>query len=241
MDADATQDEGARGTRGKRLAALAVIAACVAAAVSVYSQQGFDLDPRILRERISDFGWLAPAVFVVVAALRFFLFLPSWVFMTTGGLLFGFWGGILWGGIGFSLGAILSFLLARGLGRDALAPRLRGRAARFDRYVTERGAPWLALYTAVPISVLTPVHFGAGLSGMRLGSFALAAVCGFLPRTALYSFFGDSIADNDWGRAGVAVVIIVVGGALGIVLARRWRSGSGTPASVSVEDEAGSR
>lgn len=229
--------DGGTGARRKRVISIAVIVAGIAGAAAVYSQQGFDIDPRILRARIADFGWLAPAVFVVAAALRFFLLLPSWVFMTVGGLLFGVWGGILWGSIGFSLGAVLSFSIARGLGRDALAARLRGRAARFDQYITQRGAPWLALYTAVPVSVLTPVHFGAGLSGMPIATFAVAAVCGFLPRTALYSFFGDAIAQNDWGGVGVALAIIVVGGAVGIVLAQRWRSGSEPQPAADVEEQ----
>ena len=205
----------------------AVLALCFGAAAIVHSQYEFELDPRVLRERIAEFGWLAPAVFVVAAAARIFLVLPSWVFMTVGGLLFGVWGGILWGSVGFTLGAVATFAVARGLGRDALAHRLRGRAARFDRYVSERGAPWLALYTAVPVSLLTPVHFGSGLSGIGLLPFTLAAVCGFIPRTALYSFFGDAIAQNDWSGAGLALGIIVVAGALGIVLARRWRRGRG--------------
>ena len=214
-------------SRRKRFLSIGVLALCFGAAALVHSQYEFELDPRVLRERIADFGWLAPAVFVVAAAARIFLVLPSWVFMTVGGLLFGVWGGVLWGSVGFTLGAVATFAVARGLGRDALAHRLRGRAARFDRYVSERGAPWLALYTAVPVSLLTPVHFGSGLSGIGLLPFTLAAVCGFIPRTALYSFFGDAIAQNDWSGAGLALGIIVVAGALGIVLARRWRRGRG--------------
>ena len=115
--------------RLKRFAAVATVLACVGTAVAFYSQQGFALDPRMLRARIEDFGWLAPAVYVVAAALRPFLILPSWVVMSAGGLLFGVWGGIAWGSVGFSLGALLAFSLARALGRDAVSSRLGGRAA----------------------------------------------------------------------------------------------------------------
>ena len=238
---EVTPPDGSAGrVRRKRVLSLVVLVTCVGAAATFYSQYDFELDPRVFRERIEAFGWLAPAVYVLAVSLRFVLLLPSWVFMTAGGLLFGFWGGVVWGSLGFSIGAVLAFLLARGLGRDALAPRLRGRAARFDRYVTERGAPWLALYTAVPVTVLSPVHFGAGLSGMGLFAFAGAALCGFVPRTALYSFFGDAIAQNDWSKAGVALGAIVVLGATGIYLAQRWRGGErpagGEPAR---EEEAG--
>ena len=221
---DEGRSEVASGASGrlKRFAASAAVVACAGVAVTVYSQQGFDLDPRILRARIEDFGWLAPAAYVVAAAARPFLFLPSWVVMSAGGLLFGFWGGIAWGSLGFSLGALLAFSVARALGRDAVATRLGGRATRIDAYVSQRGAPWMALYTAVPVTVLTPVHLAAGLSGMTLAAFAPAAIGGLVPRTALYSFFGDSIAQGEWSQVGVALALIVVGGAVGIVAAQRW-------------------
>lgn len=208
--------------RLKRVAAIAAVVGCAGVAVAVYWQQGFELDPRVLRGRIALFGWLAPAAYVVAAALRPFLFLPSWVVMSAGGLLFGFWGGIAWGSIGFSLGALLAFAIARGLGRDAVITRLGTRATRIDAYVSEQGAPWIALYTAIPVTVLTPVHLAAGLSGMTLVSFVFAAVAGFLPRTALYSFFGDSIARGEWGLVSVALALIVVGGAGGIAVVQRW-------------------
>ena len=212
----------APSVRIKRFASAVTIALCLAFAVAVYSQEGFDLDPRALRERIDGFGWLAPVAYIAAAALRPFLGLPSWVVMSAGGLLFGVSGGILWGSIGFSLGAVLAFSIARGLGREAVAVRLQGRAASIERYVAERGAPWMALYTAVPVTVLTPVHLGAGLTGMSLLAFALAALGGFLPRTALYSFFGNSIAEGNLGRIGLALVLIAIGGGVGVVLVRRW-------------------
>jgi len=188
----------------------------------VYWQQGFELDPRALRGRIEAFGWLAPAAYIVAAAIRPFLFLPSWVVMSAGGLLFGMWGGIAWGSAGFTLGALVAFLIARGLGRDAVTGRLGARATRVDLYVSQQGAPWIALYTAIPVTVLTPVHLAAGLSGMTVTAFVSAAVAGFVPRTALYSFFGDSIARGEWGQMGVALGLIVVGGAGGIAVAQRW-------------------
>jgi uncharacterized membrane protein YdjX (TVP38/TMEM64 family) len=233
-----TSAETRGAVRGARVAALVAIATCVGVALYAHTQFGFDLDPRTLRERIEGFGWLAPAAYILVAALRFFLFLPSGVVMSAGGLLFGVWGGLLWGGIGFSLGAVLSFGIARGLGREAVAERLRGRAAAFDAYITRHGAPWMAVYTAVPITVLTPVHAAAGLSGMGALSFALAATSGVLPRMALYSFFGDAIAQGDWTVVGATALAIAALGTLGTVVVRRW--GGDEKPSDSLEKTEGS-
>jgi uncharacterized membrane protein YdjX (TVP38/TMEM64 family) len=93
------------------------------------------LDPGALRGHIQALGWLAPAAFGAAAALRPFLAAPSWVVMSAGGLLFGVAGGMLWGLIGFTAGAFLTFGIARGLGRDALEGRLQGRLARADAWM----------------------------------------------------------------------------------------------------------
>ena len=210
----------ARGARARRTAAVVTIGLCIGVAIYVYSTFGFDLDPRTLRARIADFGWLAPAAYVVAASLRFFLGLPSGVVMSAGGLLFGVWGGLVWGFVGFMASALLSFGIARGLGRDAVAARLRGRGRWLDDVVTRRGAPWMALYTAVPVSGLTPVHMAAGLSG---------------PRLALYCYFGDAVADGEWGKVAASLAVIGVLGALGSVAVRRYGASRPLPDAAGLD------
>jgi uncharacterized membrane protein YdjX (TVP38/TMEM64 family) len=198
-----------------------VLAAGVGMGVWLWTHGQVDLDPSALRERIQAWGWLAPLAFVGVAALRPFLAAPSWVVMAAGGLLFGVAGGIAYGVAGFTFGAWLTFGIARGLGRDALEARLEGRLSRADAWLSERGATWLALYTALPVVPLTPGHAAAGLSGLRLGAFTGAVMIGLVPRTAMLSFFGDAFARGDWvGIAAVSALLAVVSIA-GIALTRR--------------------
>ena len=76
---------------------------------------------------------------------------------------------------------------------------------------------------------------------MAFAGFAAAAVAGFLPRTALYSFFGDSLAQGDWGSAGIALGVIVVGGAGGIIAVQRWgRARAANTHQDELEEGAGS-
>ena len=91
----------------RRWVAGVVFAAAVAVGAWFHWRHGFDLDPVVLRERIASLGWWAPVGFMAAAALRFFLGLPSMVVMSAGGLLVGFWGGTLFGTLGFSAGAAL--------------------------------------------------------------------------------------------------------------------------------------
>ena len=204
-----------------RIVATLALVVGLGVALTVRSSGGIDLDPESLRARIESLGWLAPAGFVTAAALRPFLLLPSWVVMSAGGLLFGVLGGIVWGSLGCTLGALVTFGMARGLGREVVAKRMHGRLARLDAYLRRRGAAWLGLYTALPVSALTPVHAAAGLSGVSTLAFAVAVALGFVPRTTLYSVFGDSLARGDSARIIVVAAVGVVVLAIGIAVARR--------------------
>jgi len=208
--------------RRARLAAALALAAATGIAVWVYSQGGVELNPMALRARIEALGWLAPLGFMLAAALRPFLLLPSWIIMSAGGLLFGVAGGVLWGSLGFTCGALFSFGVARGLGRDVVQRRLRGRVARIDRYLRQQGPRWMALYTAIPVTPLTPVHAAAGLSGIAALSFAVSVFLGFVPRIALYSFFGDSLAQGNVRRIAIAAAVLVVAVVVGTVVVRRY-------------------
>ncbi len=209
----------------KQGASVLVLLAAIGAGVWFHSGTSVDLDPKVLRERIEALGWWAPIGFMAAAGLRPFLLLPSFVVMSAGGLLFGMFQGILLSTIGFSLGAILDFVLARGLGREAVQKRMRpGRLAALDAFLSGRGAPWLGFYTALPVTVLTPVFAAAGLSGMSVGPFALWVTLGLLPRTALYSYFGDS-----WTKGSTDIIVstLVLASACvaGVVVASRLLRG----------------
>ncbi len=205
-----------------RGAAILALLAGVSIALWVRSRGGFTLDPMELRAQIEEFGWLAPIGFVLVASLRPFLLMPSWVIMSAGGRLFGVVGGIVLGTVGFTFGATMIFTICRGLGRDVVEGYAgSGRMGRIDRYLTQRGPVWMAAWTSVPVTPLTPVHAAAGLSGMPALGFILAVVIGFLPRTALYSYFGDSVAQGDWAKVAVAGVLLLIGIGVGIYVTRR--------------------
>lgn len=205
-----------------RVAAVLALAAGIGLAIWVYSQGEVEMSPMALRARIEAFGWLAPLGFMLAAALRPFLLLPSWIIMSAGGLLFGVAGGVLWGSLGFTGGALFAFGVARGLGRDVVQSRLRGRVARIDQYLRQQGPRWMALYTAIPVTPLTPVHAAAGLSGMAALPFGLSVLLGFVPRIALYSFFGDSLAHGDLRRIALAAAVLVVAVVVGTIVARRY-------------------
>jgi uncharacterized membrane protein YdjX (TVP38/TMEM64 family) len=58
---------------------------------------------------------------------------------------------------------------------------------------------------------------------MRLPVFAAAVIAGLVPRTAVFSFFGDAFARGDTARIALAFGVLALTAAIGIWLARRLR------------------
>lgn len=220
------------------VAVLVLILAFVVGFWAVEQQGPVDIQdwPSHLRDEIGKLGWWAPFAFIAIASVRIFILLPSFVVMSAGGMLFGLWQGMICSTIGFSFGAMIVFLLARGVGRDVVQARMRpGRLAAADAFLSGRGAPWLCPYTAIPFTPLTPMFAFAGLSGMPFRSFSLWVTLGLVPRTALYSFFGDSLAE---GGDAIVQALLVLGAAmvLGLYLGRRIQQARKAPSDDSSEE-----
>ena len=218
-----------RSRRLSRALALAVLVSGLVGAYWLHVESELEWSPEALQTSLADLGPLAPALFVGIVALRPLLLLPSWVILSAGGILFGTAAGTLLGAAGGTLGALLAFFLARVLGREAVERRLSGAIARVDGYLGRRGPVWLAVFTALPVTPLTPVYYAAGLSSMRVLPFAAGAAAGLVPRCGLYAFFGSSLVEPDRTQLAIAGVLLAVaiGGAY---LAQRWLLPSRPPA-----------
>jgi len=178
-------------------------------------RSGFEWSVDALREWVAARP-LAPLLYVLVFSVRTVLGIPSVVMMASGGALFGLFEGALWGTVGATLNAAVTFLLARILGRGFVERRMNPvTLQRIDAHLHHHGLLWIAAYTTVPVTPLSIAHLAAGLSGMRLGGFVLGSLIGMIPRTLLFSFLGDAIAKGN--VIGIAVVVGIVLIAAGVV------------------------
>ncbi len=204
--------------------ALGVIALGLGAGWYLHFVRDIDLSPEGLRGLVAELGAAGPVLLIGIMALRPFLGMPSWIVLAVAGLLFGTVAGTLYGALGGTIGAAIVFWIARVLGRDTVQARIGGALERFDGYLTERGAPWLAAYTAMPISVLSPVFFASGVTSLGFGNFAAATAVGFVPRSALYAFLGQTLAEPTMVNLIVLSLAVVAAIAL-VALGRRYLTG----------------
>jgi uncharacterized membrane protein YdjX (TVP38/TMEM64 family) len=161
-------------------------------------------DAEQLRDWARTVGPWFPLIFFVAHALAT-VALPRLPFTLSAGLLFGPVTGIAVALSATTVSAALAFLLARAIGRDAIAPRLTHPAvAAVDRRLARRG--WLAIGS---LRLIGPVPFPlvsycAGLSSVRLVPHLIATAVGLLPGTIAVVVLGDALA----GRTNPALLVV---------------------------------
>jgi uncharacterized membrane protein YdjX (TVP38/TMEM64 family) len=217
------------GARGRRLRKLAQVTAVLAAVVGIAwvgrRSFGIDLDPQALRVFVEELGSIAPLVLIGMGTFRSLLGIPSQLVLIVGGLAFGTALGTLYGGLGLSVSAVLIFLLSRWTGREAVERRIPSNLRPlFDEASGRMGAIFIFMGTAYPVGFLTAYDALAGVTGMKLASFALAATLGSFVRAAIYSYFGSSLVEGDLTPLITATAVIALIAILPLAFrpSRRW-------------------
>ncbi len=175
---------------------------------------------------------LAPLVFVLVYTVAGGLAFPGSALTLAGGALYGLWPGLLLNWSGAVLGATLAFLLARRLGREFVARRLKGRAAALDAGAGQHGFRAILLLRLVPLVPFNAVNYGAGLSAVRPRDYVAASAIGMLPGSFAYTYFAEAIlAGSVEARRSATVHILLAGGLLLALslLPLLWRRRHRTP------------
>jgi uncharacterized membrane protein YdjX (TVP38/TMEM64 family) len=126
--------------------ALLLVAATLWAALS----EG-QLDATVLAGWIASLGIWAPLIFAASFALGTVLFVPGAIFGLAGGALFGPFLGSVLNLIGVTLGATLSFLIARYLAADWVSGKAGGRLKQLIDGVEAEGWRFVAFVRLVPL------------------------------------------------------------------------------------------
>jgi uncharacterized membrane protein YdjX (TVP38/TMEM64 family) len=184
----------------------------VTAAIAFWrARQGLPLTPDAVRAMVAGWGPLAPVIFIGAWVLRPFLFFPTILLFVGGGLAFGAVWGTLYSALGGTVAGMVTFGIARALGREFVQARIRDR---FPELHEERWGPGLVfLLNLIPIVPITAINYGAGLSRVGFGAFTLAVIGGLTPRAFAYSFFGSKIlkiGSLDFVAAVALLIALVV-------------------------------
>jgi uncharacterized membrane protein YdjX (TVP38/TMEM64 family) len=158
-------------------------------------------------------------------------FVPRPLLNVAAGALLAAQSGLVAALAGTVLGAGLSFVLGRVLGRDALRPLLRGRLLlSLDGQLSRHGFRSMLAMRLFPGVPFAAANYSAAVSRMRLTPFLLATALGSVPNTAAYVVAGSRAASPTSPVFLLAMGCIAVPGLAAVtvgwrVRARRARQG----------------
>jgi pyruvate/2-oxoglutarate dehydrogenase complex dihydrolipoamide dehydrogenase (E3) component/uncharacterized membrane protein YdjX (TVP38/TMEM64 family) len=135
-------------------------------------------------------GGLFFCLYVIMAALN----LPGAFILTpAAGVIFGTLAGTAWVSFASSLGATLSFLIARYLLRNVFERRFRDLTGRVNRGIREEGAYYLFGLRLVPIIPFFAINPVMGLTRLPTWTFYWVSQLGMLPATVVYVNAGTQL------------------------------------------------
>lgn len=159
---------------------------------------------------MEGFGAMAPVVFIGMCIMRGVAFLPCGMLSALGGAVFGKLHGTVLTLLGLTAGSVLTFYLARGIGKEWVRHMLGHRYEKYDGYIS-RDFPYSILVMRIlPLFPYDVVSCVAGLSRVGLGRFAAGTFIGSIPGVFIYVYFGDSIRSMSHKRIGFSLAVILI-------------------------------
>lgn len=197
----------------RQLIKLAVLAGLLFGAYGFLGdlELGDTLHPKRIVEYLDAWGPLGPLVFIVMMATAVVVSpIPSLPLDLAAGATFGPWLGTTYAVVGAEVGAVLSFLIARILGKDIVSRLLRMNV-KFCQQCSDRHLAGLVFFSRLfPVFSFDLVSYGAGLTNMSLKAFALTTLLGMIPPTFALTYFGSTVFTVEWPLilSGIGLVMI---------------------------------
>ncbi len=138
---------------------------------------------------------LAPVVLLGLWAIASPLGIPVSPLVFASGAVFGTLWGWLYSLAGATLGASLSFWIARRLGHELVAHSLgENRLRRVEEAVMRHGFWTVCRLRFAPLPFVL-INTGAALAGMRYPKFVLGSILGLAPSLWVYNYFSHALVD----------------------------------------------
>lgn len=163
----------------------------------------------ILQKKLSEFGGLAPFIFLIGGAFVITLGVPRAVVSILGGLAFGLFGGILLALCAALLGSTIIFLLTKLLGRPLFKQKVGGYLKAIENHTKADGFLMVIILRQLPLTSLL-INVLIGLTSISIGIFILGSIIGLLPEIIIFALFGSSLQENFVLRVSIASTLWII-------------------------------
>ncbi|TYS67464.1 TVP38/TMEM64 family protein [Sutcliffiella horikoshii] len=183
-----------------------------------------NISPEGIREWILSFGIFAPVIYIVLYTIRPLILFPASILSLAAGLAFGAIGGTIYTIIGATLGAIVSFLVAKKFGKRIIKNQTSNvRVQKIQSQMEENGFFYVLLLRLIPLFNFDLISYLAGLSKVKLSHFILATVIGIIPGTFAYNFLGSSFVGDNKLVIILAVIVFILISVLPLIFSKKVR------------------
>jgi uncharacterized membrane protein YdjX (TVP38/TMEM64 family) len=157
-------------------------------------------DKTLLKETVLSWGWLAPLAFIVIQALQVVISpIPGEMTGPVGGALFGTLWGVVYSTIGLTIGTLVCFAIGRAWGEPLVRHWLSDRHwDRMSFIIEAEGAILCFILYLIPGLPKDLLSYFFGMSPMPFWAFAVISTVGRLPGTWISSYFGASVAEQQY-------------------------------------------
>ena len=205
-------------TTGARLRLLGLALAVLIGGALAWLLLGGSLDT--VQQAVAASGPWAPLVYVALHVLLTLVPVSKNLLSAVAGALFGLVGGIALSWVASMVSALVTFLIARRLGREAVAAMTGPRIDKVEELLRRQGVLAVVVARLTPVLPFTVVNYGAGVSAITMRDFVLGTAVGILPGTVGYAALGASAGRDatTFVAAGIVAALLLVGS---VVVGRR--------------------
>lgn len=169
------------------------------------------LDQQKLQQWIAGYGAWGPLMYISLYLVAPSLFFPGLPLTIVGGVLFGPLWGVVYAITGATGGACIAFLVARYLGREWVASKVRGTSlGKLDEEVERQGWKIVAFTRFIPLFPFNLLNYAFGLTRIKFSHYAITTFIGMLPACIAYIVFSSSLLDLFKGKVSLQLVVGVI-------------------------------
>jgi uncharacterized membrane protein YdjX (TVP38/TMEM64 family) len=188
------------------------------AAVIAYRDQ---MNAQALEQWLQDAGAAAPILFMLIYAIGTVFFLPGSLLTLIGGALFGPYWGTFYNLTAATIGAMLSFLVARYLAGDWVAQKMNnqagGKMQQLINGVENEGWRFVAFTRLVPLFPFNLLNYALGLTRISFTQYSIATYICMLPGAIAYTYLGYAGKEAIAGGEGMIQKIMLAIALLALV------------------------
>lgn len=167
--------------------------------------------PERITQWLAQAGPLAPLLFMGLTALAVVISpIPSLPLDMAAGATFGPFLGATYAVLGAEIGAIISFMIGRALGREVLTRWLHFKITFCEGCSDRHLAIFVFLARLLPIFSFDLISYGAGLTNMSIRAFASVTFLGMIPPTLALTYAGSYVTSGQWVTIVLGLTMVIV-------------------------------